>query len=477
MHPCLFAPAGHLLPAAASGRGNAKCIKQSAKEASRRSSSYSRRAWRVDRMAWSLATAALLPVASSLAVQAVASRPHVLLVLADDTGWNNLGWHARTNAARAEVSTPALDALVAEGVELDRAIAFKYCSPSRCALQSGRNPIHVNVHNDVFGDDTGIPVQMTCLASKLKLAGYRTIAAGKWHAGMQHPAQTPRGRGYDAALTYFNPDNDYWANTYSSCPVSQGSPLTTPIVDLWEAVEGGGEGPAFRRNNSCRDRTFVPNNGCMDELGRRCASQWDAVSASPEGRMACIRCAMEANITACGAPINQSSETHHPGFAAVGQTPSDIVLRWCDGWRAFTTGTGCRNPHANGSAVYEDVLFSRYLCAAVETHQSSVPLFVFFAPHSAHTPMQAQETTLARFDLIARRGDDKPEHTRQTYTAMVAEGDAAIGDVVAAFRARGLWERTLMVYSSDNVRPHGPFLLVHPPGCCFSLPRDRGSAG
>ena len=88
-------------------------------------------------MAWSLATAALLPVASSLAVQAVASRPHVLLVLADDTGWNNLGWHARTNAARAEVSTPALDALVAEGVELDRAIAFKYCSPSRCALQSG----------------------------------------------------------------------------------------------------------------------------------------------------------------------------------------------------------------------------------------------------------------------------------------------------------------------------------------------------
>ena len=111
---------------------------------------------------------------------AAALRPHVLLVLADDTGWNNLGWHARTNAAGAEVSTPVLDSLVAEGIELDRAIAFKYCSPSRCALQSGRNPIHVNVHNDVFSNDTGIPVQMTCLASKLKLAGYRTVAAGKW---------------------------------------------------------------------------------------------------------------------------------------------------------------------------------------------------------------------------------------------------------------------------------------------------------
>eukprot|EP01043_Picozoa_sp_COSAG02_P019335 COSAG02_NODE_926_length_15856_cov_13.975566_13_plen_405_part_00 len=380
-------------------------------------------------------------------------RPHVLLVLADDVGWNNLGWHARTNAARAEVSTPALNALVAEGIELERAIAFKYCSPSRCALQSGRNPIHVNVHNDVFGNSTGIPLKMTCLASKLKLAGYRTIAAGKWHAGMQHPGQTPRGRGYDAALTYFNPDNDYWANTYSSCPVTPNSTVKTPIVDLWEAVEGAGEGPAFHRNNSCpHDRTFIPNNGCMDELGRRCAPQWDAASNSQAGKLACIRCAMEANITACGAPINQSAQNQRSIFTAVpNRLPSEIVLRWCDGWRAFTTGTGCRNPHANGSAVYEDELFARYLRAAVATHENSVPLLVFFAPHSAHTPMQAQEATLERFDFISRRGDDKPEHTRQTYTAMVAEGDAAIGAVVDEFRSKGLWEHTLMIYSSDNV--------------------------
>lgn len=256
----------------------------------------------------------------------------------------------------------------------------RYCSPSRCALQSGRNPIHVNVHNDVFGNDTGIPPQMTGLASKLKLAGYITIAAGKWHAGMQHSSQTPRGKGYDAALTYFNPDNDYWASTYSSCPVVPGSTLKTPIVDIWEAVEGGGEGPAFHRNNSCpHDRTFIPNNGCMDELGRRCAPQWDAAGSSAAGKAACIECAMGANITGCGAPINQSLQS-----MAAGRQPSDIVLRWCDGWRHYTTGAGCRNPQADGSAVYEDELFGSYVKAAVEAHKSpSVPLFVFFAPHSA----------------------------------------------------------------------------------------------
>ena len=43
--------------------------------------------------------------------------------------------------------TPALDALVAEGIELTRFYAFKYCSPSRSAFISGRNPIHVNVVN------------------------------------------------------------------------------------------------------------------------------------------------------------------------------------------------------------------------------------------------------------------------------------------------------------------------------------------
>ena len=72
-------------------------------------------------------------------------RPHILMILSDDFGWGDAGWHRPGNYA--EVSTPAMTALVKEGIELDRHYAFKYCSPSRCALQSGRHPIHVNVMN------------------------------------------------------------------------------------------------------------------------------------------------------------------------------------------------------------------------------------------------------------------------------------------------------------------------------------------
>ena len=72
----------------------------------------------------------------------------------------------------------------------DQHYAFKYCSPSRCALQSGRNPLHVNVlnsdirqHNeavDPVGGFQGIPVNMTTIAAKLSALGYQAHAAGKW---------------------------------------------------------------------------------------------------------------------------------------------------------------------------------------------------------------------------------------------------------------------------------------------------------
>jgi arylsulfatase A-like enzyme len=70
-------------------------------------------------------------------------RPHLVMLLGDDLGWANVGWHHNDT----EVVTPSLNHLVTAGIELDSMYAFKYCSPSRSALQTGRNPIHVNVVN------------------------------------------------------------------------------------------------------------------------------------------------------------------------------------------------------------------------------------------------------------------------------------------------------------------------------------------
>ena len=60
-------------------------------------------------------------------------------------GWANVGYH-RANPT-PEVVTPAIDAIVAEGIALDRMYAYPYCAPSRAALLSGRLPHHVSSGN------------------------------------------------------------------------------------------------------------------------------------------------------------------------------------------------------------------------------------------------------------------------------------------------------------------------------------------
>ena len=99
-------------------------------------------------------------------------------------GWANAGWH---RPGDKEVVTPNLDAMVKNGIELNRSYAYKCCSPTRSSLQSGRLPVHVNTENDSPDyhnpDDpvsgfAGIPRNMTGIATKLREAGYLTHQIG-----------------------------------------------------------------------------------------------------------------------------------------------------------------------------------------------------------------------------------------------------------------------------------------------------------
>lgn len=141
--------------------------------------------------------------------------------------------------------------------------AFKYCSPSRCSLQSGRNPIHVNVLNDDFrshnpkdpiGGQQGIPRNMTTIAAKLKSAGYATHAVGKWNAGMAYKAQTPHGRGYDSGLTYFDYDTDFWTEAKPQCGSGKNREMT---VDMWDTA---GPGLGFNGSEACSQ---TAQEGCV----------------------------------------------------------------------------------------------------------------------------------------------------------------------------------------------------------------------
>ena len=78
---------------------------------------------------------AILPALSS-------TLPNLFLIVGDDMGWANAGWHNNHSL------TPSMDAIVRdEAIELDRHYVFKFCSPTRSSILSGRLPIHVNQEN------------------------------------------------------------------------------------------------------------------------------------------------------------------------------------------------------------------------------------------------------------------------------------------------------------------------------------------
>lgn len=102
----------------------------------------------------------------------------------------------------------------------------------------------------------------------------------------------------------------------------------------------------------------------------------------------------------------------------------------------------------NGSA-YEEELFLQNSLKVIDQHDASDldhPLFLFHSFHIVHTPLQVPEAWESRF--MGLKNQD-----RRRYAAMVQYMDHALGKMVAAFQAKGLWENTLMLLSSDNGGP------------------------
>jgi arylsulfatase A-like enzyme len=111
-------------------------------------------------------------------------QPHIVLVIADDLGYNDLGSFNGENAT-ATPRSPFLDSLMRAGVKLKQFYATPQCSPTRGTLLTGRYP-----HR--WGGQSGVAV-MACetfvnagevfLSERLQAVGYYTAYIGKWHLG------------------------------------------------------------------------------------------------------------------------------------------------------------------------------------------------------------------------------------------------------------------------------------------------------
>ncbi len=123
-----------------------------------------------------------------------ARRPNVIIMMADDLGWGDIGANGGT-----VIQTPHIDALAEQGVRLtDGYVSAAVCSPSRAGLYTGRHQQRHGFEFNIAGRDTdmGMDTEQTTMADMLRAEGYATGLIGKWHLGKQEQHH-PLSRGFD----------------------------------------------------------------------------------------------------------------------------------------------------------------------------------------------------------------------------------------------------------------------------------------
>ncbi|HNP35048.1 MAG TPA: arylsulfatase [Woeseiaceae bacterium] len=139
--------------------------------------------------------AALVLGLLSMPTLAQQSKPNILLIISDDTGYGDLGPYG--GGEGRGMPTPNIDRMAAEGMTFFSFYAQPSCTPGRAAMQTGRIPNRSGMTTVSFqGQGGGLPAAEWTLASVLKTAGYKTYFTGKWHLGESDYA-LPNAQGYD----------------------------------------------------------------------------------------------------------------------------------------------------------------------------------------------------------------------------------------------------------------------------------------
>ncbi|WP_020583124.1 sulfatase-like hydrolase/transferase [Endozoicomonas elysicola] len=156
-------------------------------------------------------------------------RPNVLLIVADDLGYADVGFQKQSR----DVVTPNLDRLAAKGTIMTAGyVSASVCGPTRAGLMTGQYQQRFGYHDNVApfvreeGIEQGLPVELTTMADRMKDVGYRTGMVGKWHDGdAEH--FWPHNRGFEEFFGFNNGAANYFVG-----PINQQEQQKKP----WSAM-------------------------------------------------------------------------------------------------------------------------------------------------------------------------------------------------------------------------------------------------
>ena len=139
-----------------------------------------------------------------------ARKPNILLIIADDLGYGDLGCFGCK-----DIPTPNIDSLARNGVRFTDAHAYNVCSPTRAALLTGRYAENVGIRTVLMGGSAPKFGKAVTLARLLHEAGYATGLVGKWHLGYDGQV-VPTKMGFDEFFGHLGGKIDYYKHTDST---------------------------------------------------------------------------------------------------------------------------------------------------------------------------------------------------------------------------------------------------------------------
>ncbi len=164
-------------------------------------------------------------LSATLPAVADEDRPNIVLIMADDMGFSDIGCYG------GEIPTPNIDALAADGVRFTQFYNTGRCCPTRASLMTGLYPHEAGVGHMVY-NNKGVGYlgylndQCVTIAEVLGDAGYHTMMTGKWHVGHQ-PGQWPTDRGYSRFYGIHIHVDSYF-KVLRGCPVFHNGELVIP---------------------------------------------------------------------------------------------------------------------------------------------------------------------------------------------------------------------------------------------------------
>lgn len=175
---------------------------------------------------------------AALAATAAAALPHLVVIVADD-----LGWHCGPNK-EPSLLTPALNDLAANGVTLSSYYSYKYCSPARASLLTGRFPYKTeSTRNNLipFSQEDGVNLNFTMLPARLATTSppYERVGAGKWHQGFWRSAYTPTARGFSSFTGFLAGGQDHFTQaSFAECGCAARDVWVNGRPDADPAIKG-----------------------------------------------------------------------------------------------------------------------------------------------------------------------------------------------------------------------------------------------